>query len=735
MKVSVNGNISEKGPAIFEKKNISKNISLVCRKFLRDIPIEFSCTNVQEISGNPGPIVIIEICPTHYCTPPVGPISIYVISLDLFKMAEGGRLPELDLHLLECPICLERLQQPKSLPCLHTFCQECLGTYITRELSEQRVSDTSFPCPICRKMTAPVNQAETKGKWAGQFPTNAVIQDLIQLKERTSEVPYCTPCQTKGSPTNPAKFWCKTLDLDLCEECKVQYHDILHRNCDIIDVSVCDVRHRKPEESTPKCEEHNGTIIWYCEDHRKLGCNECIIEYHRQCEVVMKAKKYLEKLKNETKLEDMKNLLKKGSEVMKSFVKDFDEQIQSLVHNQDLALKSITDLRQRIEEQLDELQKAVTDKVVTRFKEEKMTIEASLRQCERLMNGMLNTLKTSVKAADENNHIEAMVSYLRGQAEVDSCKDLIKEMQESFTSVSIHHQVLDPGTPGADMLGKVVTEKKTRSFPADLGFLSVPLIERQVKEIGKFNVKIRGDKFICWVRGIVCLPDTNIVVSDRSNNKIKLFTDEGQYLDQVNIPANSRDMCLVNDTSVAVTGNGIGVRIFKVEDKKLSLLRIINTTRDLYGITYNGGRFVVSDDKGGVYSLIQDGATDLLHDYKKTCWYLTHDSVTGDSIVSVDTNNTGDAVVSRLSADKRHTDVMKVGGVVIGARGIDVDREGNIYVCGWDSHNVVQMSGDGTRVRELLTTTDGVEEPTAIVVRGDKFVISIGNYIHIFQLQ
>ncbi|OWF36535.1 Tripartite motif-containing protein 2 [Mizuhopecten yessoensis] len=65
-------------------------------------------------------------------------------------MAEGGLPAELDLQLLECPICLERLHQPKSLPCLHSFCQDCLGTCITKEMSGQMASATSFSCPVCR---------------------------------------------------------------------------------------------------------------------------------------------------------------------------------------------------------------------------------------------------------------------------------------------------------------------------------------------------------------------------------------------------------------------------------------------------------------------------------------------------------------------------------------------------------------------------------------------------------
>ncbi|OWF44175.1 E3 ubiquitin-protein ligase TRIM56-like [Mizuhopecten yessoensis] len=185
-------------------------------------------------------------------------------------MAEGGPSPELDEHLLECPICLERLRQPKSLPCLHCFCQECLGIYITN------ASTTAFPWPVCRRMTQPpANQTEAKDKWAEQFPTNAEIQKLIPLRERSSEPLYCKPCQTRGDLTNPAKFWCKLMNLNLCETCKVQHHDVLHNECDILDITRYDSRKTKQEQSVPKCDQHDETLIWYCEDHKRLGCHIC----------------------------------------------------------------------------------------------------------------------------------------------------------------------------------------------------------------------------------------------------------------------------------------------------------------------------------------------------------------------------------------------------------------------------------------------------------------------------
>ncbi|XP_055959215.1 tripartite motif-containing protein 59-like [Patella vulgata] len=34
-----------------------------------------------------------------------------------------------------CSICFDMFNQPKILPCFHTFCQECLDSYIRRDCS------------------------------------------------------------------------------------------------------------------------------------------------------------------------------------------------------------------------------------------------------------------------------------------------------------------------------------------------------------------------------------------------------------------------------------------------------------------------------------------------------------------------------------------------------------------------------------------------------------------------
>jgi len=54
--------------------------------------------------------------------------------------------------LLLCPVCKEVLRQPRTLPCQHSLCHECLKTLITNvDRLEQNHGD--FPCPVCRAVT------------------------------------------------------------------------------------------------------------------------------------------------------------------------------------------------------------------------------------------------------------------------------------------------------------------------------------------------------------------------------------------------------------------------------------------------------------------------------------------------------------------------------------------------------------------------------------------------------
>ncbi|XP_069142191.1 tripartite motif-containing protein 2-like [Argopecten irradians] len=670
-------------------------------------------------------------------------------------MAEGGFVLDqmaddptgsksLDTLLLECPICLEQFRHPKSLPCLHSFCKECLASYIVNESSGNMASASSFSCPVCRRDTEPLNQSEDKQRWAEQFPTNNLAVEMIQHIQNTSTLIMCKPCEKKGDINIPAKFWCEHNKSYFCESCKVGFHDLFHENCEPENITKrnksATIRRKM---SATGCGKHKEKLEYYCEDHQILGCHKCIIVDHRKCEAVTSADDFRDKIQT-TKIEDLLEELRKCVNSMEILIKDVEEQLQSMTEDQVTALESLIDLRTKINERFDVLQKELTDKLTASFKEEKENLDISRKKCERLMFAMQKTLTSSQDAALKEDAVGTISLFQRGQAEVESCKGLIQELEKSSKSTSLRHKynpdLLTLDTKTGLTVGEILVHQQQRKLPTAV--VCKPLSERQLQMIRKIDIKRPTDEKDCDVYGIVIISGGRIVVGDNENHKLKLFTEYGDFKCDVEISEEFCDLCRVDDNTVAVTLDKdktlCTVNVRDLTLTVLSKIKIQNVTEDCLGVTYNNNMFFVGA-LTSLYSVSQNGGeATMLHYIESKCLHLASDKMNGRVFASINTSDPDAVAVIRL-CDGTHTDVLKVG-VVNGTTGIDVDREGNVYVCGFNSHNVIQMSGDGTNVRELLTSSDGIKRPRAISVWGDKVVITLSkksdqrNFVQLFQL-
>ncbi|XP_033755546.1 uncharacterized protein LOC117338344 [Pecten maximus] len=77
---------------------------------------------------------------------------------------------------LMCSICLGRYDDPRLLPCGHTFCKECLSGHIQQTVIDR--NSRHFTCPIDRNMVSrPANRAPKD--WAGLFPPDTFLSSLL----------------------------------------------------------------------------------------------------------------------------------------------------------------------------------------------------------------------------------------------------------------------------------------------------------------------------------------------------------------------------------------------------------------------------------------------------------------------------------------------------------------------------------------------------------------------------
>ena len=94
-----------------------------------------------------------------------------------------------------CAICLELLDDPKSMPCLHTYCKKCLMEAIAK-----RPCDPDFPqdrpainCPLCRaEVTLPDKGIE--GLPSNFSATHLVETVQLQDKFEQNKTQKCDSC-------------------------------------------------------------------------------------------------------------------------------------------------------------------------------------------------------------------------------------------------------------------------------------------------------------------------------------------------------------------------------------------------------------------------------------------------------------------------------------------------------------------------------------------------------------
>ena len=178
----------------------------------------------------------------------------------------------------ECSICVHTVNQPKSLPCLHSFCLDCLNKYAA---TKRRQGNTAFGCPEC---SAIVNIPD--GDSFDGFPTSFYLNrlvDILILGDETAERQTCSNCD-KNAPAASFCFACKTF---LCSACLAAHNLIktsrAHRQTSLNNLAARDVE--ELIQRAVMCEKPNHReepLKYYCQDCQVCICSRCSATTHNQ---------------------------------------------------------------------------------------------------------------------------------------------------------------------------------------------------------------------------------------------------------------------------------------------------------------------------------------------------------------------------------------------------------------------------------------------------------------------
>lgn len=114
---------------------------------------------------------------------------------------------------LKCSICLELYKDPRILPCLHTFCLECLKRLVVDEEDKSTIT-----CAQCRK-----NHSVPEGGVITFLQNITILLELMEARstDDKTEKLLCGSCTSN----DPAVAFCEMCgDLYLCDTCVSCHH-------------------------------------------------------------------------------------------------------------------------------------------------------------------------------------------------------------------------------------------------------------------------------------------------------------------------------------------------------------------------------------------------------------------------------------------------------------------------------------------------------------------------------
>ncbi|XP_070546612.1 tripartite motif-containing protein 2-like [Ptychodera flava] len=322
-------------------------------------------------------------------------------------------LEEIGKDFLCCTICLEQFKSPKILPCLHTFCEQCLFTLIEKT--------GCLICPECRQLyQLPVGGVQAiKSNF---FMSNLIEKFKLRLESMQGPETKCEACQEYA-----ATHRCVECKQYLCKICTKAHRNIpltqTHQLMTFGEYEIAKSTSPLTLQAVEYCSVHTkNEIQFYCETCQVPVCTNCTILNHRIPEHVHR---------------DLKDAADEYRTELEVMVDKLKEKEQEAEKNKTLAKQIHSDLT----EQCSREERKV------RMKAEEIIMKIK-REEQRLINEMKNNYKMEIKRAAVNiddfeikhgniksarNYIEKLMHHGNAAQILSTSREIGKCIQQLIT--------------------------------------------------------------------------------------------------------------------------------------------------------------------------------------------------------------------------------------------------------------------------------------------------------------
>lgn len=334
-----------------------------------------------------------------------------------------------DNDITTCTICLEQFNIPKYLPCLHSFCESCIGIYITSAFEKE---NTCINCPVCRSKVSAPETSITPEQWAKSLPLNFLLVGLIEKHKVERPEKICMSCERIDvNKKSEAISVCIDCSDTLCSNC-LNCHRInkSSSNHEIVDISRQGIVLKSFKNM---CTEHKGKEIeLFCADHDLPCCATCVSVKHRKCENILviddAAKKFRETTSVDKIKTDVTTLLAEMEINLQSERKSLDK-VQERAVSQ---LNTYNEFWMHLEQTIDKIRRNQTKQYQVQFDTEKSKIQASIDSIENKQKTVTNSRQILEVAEREASDVQVMIEVQKIKRQIEQCKFELQRKGDIF---------------------------------------------------------------------------------------------------------------------------------------------------------------------------------------------------------------------------------------------------------------------------------------------------------------
>ncbi|KAK3580248.1 hypothetical protein CHS0354_012776 [Potamilus streckersoni] len=652
-------------------------------------------------------------------------------------------------QILQCPICLETFKRPKVLPCGHTYCASCLQSHISNTVTISGTPQPRFPCPVCRADTCSYGPNINNEQWAESLPVNFIVSSLFDVQVGIKARKVCGQC-VEQEKESLAICLCKDCFQYMCKTCR-RYHDgfpSLRRHV-VVNLSEDDQSYSViPDLSAMEiCPRHSGeSIKFYCGDHKIMCCNTCGFLEHRKCDQVLMIEDMLKSFDDKKRSKELDENLCKFEEHLKHIVHKIKILADAIQKDKTDILEHIHSLKAQLIAKIQALEDNVIASLESNYKSENLNLlthEAKGKSLITAIGSDRTKLELLMIHGSEvqkfimvHNMDQNQPRYFRAISEYQ--KD-IKEVRMTFDADKTFQTFVNTNNEHGNV-NLIFKEFDCSPFPGAFetqfqrdtgsGTVRTPLNERKAVKVSEFNVKVSPDTNLCFISDILHLMDSRILLTDYGNSKIKMFGQDYKYQDSMTLQAKPRCACALSDTEVAVRiPYQKTIQIIGIKDKLLKI-REIRSRLQCWGIAVVNDQFVVTTNRDEHQVLILDMHGKEIRSVRENSY--ENDQLIGPVFIKQDKTKSAVYITyhagNKLLAHDMTWNVLftYMNQNLSGPAGIDTDREGNIYLCGFSSHCVQQISAEGKLIKTLISKKEETMYPLMIRFNrnNDSFIVT-----------